>query len=407
MTATSLASAPATHIEDAPNKMDPKQFPFQRIVMAAGGTGGHIYPALALGQAIGEIDPHVEIFYCSGDRPAEIEIYRSSGIEPIVLPISGRRRGIVNHLKFARQLVGAYREAARRMKDLKPDLAVGFGNYQSVPAIMAARRRGAATVIHEQNAAPGLANRFLASGARAIFTAIDDRGGRFPGAKTFCTGNPIRRDLTREIDRAQARAEFGVGASERVCLCLGGSQGALGVNRLVSQVLAGLQKGTDGGQSPQWGFLWATGPANYDSIELEMGERKDASPSVTLRPYIDRMPWAYAAADLVLARAGALTLAEITALGKPSILVPLPTSAGQHQRANAEALAERGAAVLIEQSDPEAAGKIITLLKELGRDNDKLKRMGEAASALGRPEAGRLMAERLRELGLGEWPPAH
>jgi UDP-N-acetylglucosamine--N-acetylmuramyl-(pentapeptide) pyrophosphoryl-undecaprenol N-acetylglucosamine transferase len=366
----------------------------QRILLAAGGTGGHIYPAIALAEAVLELSPSTQIRYSCGSRPGELQIYRSRGIEPIALPLSGHRRGLVNQARFASELFRAYFAAAKAVREFLPDLAVGFGSYASVPALLAARRRGARIVIHEQNAQPGLANRLFARRADLVLTGIPTVEGAFPPEKTRLTGNPIRKELLAEIDPKLARRELGLPEAGSVCLCFGGSLGASRVNAAVFATIEKLPP-----DSP-WHFLWATGPMDHNRIKERLSGGSVAT-RATIVPYLNRMDLAYAAADLVIARAGAITLAEITALGKPALLIPLPTAAGGHQLSNARVLEQNGAAIVIEEGDASSVEKISTALSNFRDDCDKLRAMSEAARRLGLPHAARTMAEAIGQL----WSP--
>lgn len=362
--------------------------------MAAGGTGGHIYPAIALGQALRDRDPAIQIHYCCGNRPGELEIYRAAGIDPVVLPLSGNRPGIANRLRFASEVWAAYRTASAEVRSFRPQVAVGFGSYVSVPALVAARRSGAVTVIHEQNATPGLANRWLSRRAALILTGIPVAPGVFPEAKTRLTGNPIRKELLAPIDAKLAKRALGLSEAEPVCLCFGGSLGAARVNRML---LAAIQEVAP---ATRWQFLWAAGPANFEVIRKEIQAKPEIAARVTLMAYLERMDYAYAAADLVVCRAGAITLAELTALGKPSILIPLPTAAAGHQRSNAEVLAAAGAALVIDENEPGGVEKMSTALMKLGQSCDMLLGMSQAARRLGSPDAARKMVEAIAQLGI-------
>lgn len=365
---------------------------FRRILMAAGGTGGHIFPALELGRALREADPSVVIEYCCGSRPGELQIYRSNGIEPIVLPATGRRSGILAQLQFLREMIASYRIAMKGVHRFQPDLAIGFGNYSSWPILSAARRMGAATALHEQNVVPGLANRWLGRYANLIMLGMPARDGLFPRGRIVLTGNPVRKDLLKPQDPKQARLTLGLPADKLIGLAFGGSLGAAAINRLT------LNAAKSAASSGKWHFLWASGPRGFEEIRSTLERDPPLARSVTLLPFIDRMDLAYSAADLVLCRAGALTIAELTALGKPALLVPLPTSAGGHQLANARRLASAGAASLIEESDPEAEKKVQTSLRNFAEDCSILRRMGGASRGLGEADAAEKMVSALASL---------
>lgn len=361
--------------------------PPREIWLAAGGTGGHIYPALEVGRVLRDSGRGLVITFLCGNRPGEIAIYQSHGIEPMVLPLSGRRPGAMNQLRFARQLLAALRECRALASRRSPRIAVGFGGYASAPALWAARAAGALTMIQEQNAWPGLANRLLARRATRIYAGMPFPENSFPAEKTRVTGNPVRASLLDPPAPSMARRHFALREDLPTVLCFGGSLGARGLNRLALQALA----------SPvarRWQWIWSTGPDHYDAVRKELGGMP-LGDHIRVAPYLAEMDLAYAAADLVVCRAGAITLAELAVLGKASILVPLPTSAGDHQRVNARRFEERGAARVIEESDVAAAEKIVTCLEQFERDCDKLRALGEAARQGSHPNAAREIADDL------------
>jgi UDP-N-acetylglucosamine--N-acetylmuramyl-(pentapeptide) pyrophosphoryl-undecaprenol N-acetylglucosamine transferase len=362
----------------------------RRVLLAAGGTGGHIYPAVALAEALRRMAPDLEIQFCCGARPAELQIYRRLAIQPWVMPVSHHRPGLPEGAKFLWQMLASWRMARRLLRERPVAVAVGFGSYASVPPLLAARLAGARLVLHEQNVRPGIANRLLAPLARWIATAETPGGRAFPPARTRVVGNPVRVEMLQAADRQEARRHFRLGGDRLVCLCLGGSQGAVGLNQLLLELTGRLARGESA--AGRWQLLWSTGPAHFKPL-TEATRNFGIDPSEhTLTPYIERMGLAYAAADLVLARAGALTLAELTALGKPAVLVPLPTSAGGHQAVNARKLVEAGAAVVLLQDEPEAAAKLEGWLTEWAQAPEKLAKMAEASRRLGKPEAAKELA---------------
>lgn len=369
----------------------------REIWLAAGGTGGHIYPALALGRALLEQSPEYKLTYFCGSRPGELKIYKSSGIEPVVLPIAGRGRGVAGISKFLANLISAYRTVGRGNRPA-PIIAIGFGGYPSVPVLLQARRRGAITAIHEQNAWPGfanrfLANRFLARSASKIFLGAEVREGFFPATRTQLVGNPVRASIFERRDSVDARRELGLPEGGRICLCFGGSLGARGINRMVQNLLTDENLGDD------WHFLWAAGPDLYEPVKAWLESRASAfARRVTLRPYLDQMDLAYAAADVAICRAGALTLAELAAVGLPSALVPLPSAANDHQRSNARRMEEAGASIVVEEADEEGPQKIQRWLKQIEEDSGKLASLSEAARKLVHPNAAQDMAIEIQKL---------
>lgn len=367
-----------------------------RVLLAAGGTGGHIYPAVALAAALREMAPDVEVEFVCGQRPSEWHLYRRLGIEPWILPLGHKRSGVVERVRFISQFTAAMRAARRRMRRKPVSVAVGFGSYVSVAPLIAARMSGAKIVLHEQNVAAGVANRLLAPMASAIATAVERPIGLLGRRKHRLVGNPVRTEMFKPFDRAEARKYFRLGGEGLVCLCVGGSQGALGLNRL----LLDLIHRTVGMESPaaKWQFLWSTGPAHYEQVtrELEMISGRDRH-GHSVNPYIEEMGRAYAAADLVIARAGALTLAELTALGLPAVLVPLPHAGGGHQFDNARRFVEAGGGALVDQRDKAAAERLEEIMGRLAESPAELAAMAAASKALGRPNAARELASLILE----------
>lgn len=361
-----------------------------RILLAAGGTGGHIYPAAALAEVLREMAPEAEVRFCCGDRPAELQIYKRLGVEPWVLPVAHHRAGLANQARFAMGMLKAFNEARRLTGQWRPDVAVGFGSYISTPPMLAAWMRHAKLILHEQNVRPGAANRVLAWFATAIATGSPAAQGRFSSERAHHLGNPVRPSLFKEIDRAEALKFFRLNPERPVLLVIGGSQGAEGINRIVETLAARMQDP----DSPlaHWQLLWATGPTHYESVNRALKDMGADPDDYRVNPYIAEMSRAYRAADVALARSGALTLAELTALGLPSVLVPLPTSAGGHQALNARWLVQAGAAEIVEQADPRAADKLEEFLTDWGVNPGILEAMGQAARALGRRDAARDLA---------------
>lgn len=367
-----------------------------RVLLAAGGTGGHIYPAVAVAEALAQLAPGVKVRFGCGERPVELQIYRRLEIEPWTVGIKHHRPGAVEQMKFMGKLFASMSRAGRSLKSWRPDVAVGFGSYVSVPWMLAARMKGAKLILHEQNVHPGMANRMLAPFARCIATGTPIDQGPLSGERTCFVGNPVRPSLLEWNDRKAAREFFGLSQQRPVLLVVGGSQGARGINEIVLDLLKRL--GDPDSPATRWQVLWTTGAAHYERMQRacrEMGINLDEH---RINPYISEMARAYCAADVVLARAGALTLAELMALGKPSVLVPLPTSAGNHQWHNARWTCEQGAAEMIEEGPTNDGKKLEAWLGEWNDDPTRLSVMSEAARGLGRPEAARAMARRILEI---------
>jgi len=358
-----------------------------RVVLAAGGTAGHIFPGLALARRLRD-----------GHGAEVLFVGRAGGQESRLIPAAGFRLVTVESRPFVRRLspaalaapVAALRAARRARRVVRgADVAVGMGGYTSVPVAVAAWRERVPLVLHEQNAVPGLANRLAARWARAVALSFAEAASRFPRrARTVVTGNPVRDAIARvpaERDAlaAEAREELGLEAGRRTVAVFGGSQGALHLNRAAAGAVGLL------GDRDDLQLLIITGPAHMQEVERRLPH---GSPlPVRAVPFVDRMELVYAAADLAVTRAGAGTIAELTVGGIPALLVPYPYATGDHQEANARALQRAGgAAVLLdEQLEPAIlAERILEMLEPV-----RLKAMGERSAAFGRPDAAEALAE--------------
>lgn len=369
------------------------------VMLAAGGTGGHITPAVALAEALRELAPELNVQFCCGSRPTELQIYKRLGLQPWVLPVAHNRRGLMNRLSFFGNMAASWAKARQYVRRRKLAAAVGFGSYVSATPLLAARMSGAKLILHEQNARLGAANRLLAPFASAIATAVPLQERLLFAPRQQLVGNPVRREITLGVDREEARRFFRLRPDRLVCLVLGGSQGAVGINQITLDLIQRLHDPESTGG--RWQFLWATGPAHFERMTDALKSLGVDGSEVVLNPFIDRMAMAYAAADLVIARAGALSIAELTALGRPSVLIPLPTSAGGHQAANARCLVQAGAAELIEENDSQAAEKLETMMTAWADAPEKLEAMGQASRAQGRPQAARELAQVVLEVVFG------
>lgn len=358
-----------------------------RVLLAGGGTGGHLMPALALADALRAARAEVEPVLAGAARGVEAEILPRRPYRYHLLPAEPLyRRAWWRNARWPLLVPRLWRACRRVLDAEQPALVVGTGGYAAGPVLFAAHRRGLPLALQEQNARPGVTTRWLARVARQVHLGFPEAAGALrPGRRTavHALGNPIVPPVPR--DRASARGRLGLAADRPVVLVVGGSQGSRALNQAVSGAL-------DAGLLPDAALLWGTGSATHETFR-----RHDRPPEVQTRAFWDPIADAYAAADLVVARAGAMTLAELAAWGLPSVLVPLPTAAGDHQSANARALAEAGAAVHLPEprlDPPTLAGTLRDLLADPGR----LRGMADAARRRGRPGAAKAIAECL--LGL-------
>jgi len=353
-----------------------------RVVLTGGGTGGHIYPALAIAAELGA---GRVVGYLGTDRGLEARVVPEAGIPFFAVPATGvLGRSAVGMARGGVQAVRGLARALGLLGQLRPDIVVGTGGYVTGPVGVAAAMLGLPLFILEENARPGLTNRLLARAARRVAVPWAEAAQGFPGGvrtKVVVTGNPVRREIVA-VDGAAARKVLGLPARDPVVLVVGGSQGAEALNDAVLALATGA-----GTWPPGAALLWATGPRYFPRVEAALGR---SAPFARAVPYLDDMPSAYAAADLVIARAGAMTVAELTARGVPAILVPSPNVTGDHQTANARVLTERGAAVLLPERHLARLGQAV---RELVADAGRRRAMAEASRALGRPDAAATLAD--------------
>jgi len=352
-------------------------------MFAGGGTGGHLYPGLAIARAMVRLAPEVEPFFVGALRGIEREVLPKTEFAHLLLDLHPiYRQQFWKSWRTVRGLGSAWRALARENRAHPPATVIGTGGYASGAALAFGVTHGIPIQLQEQNSVPGITTRFFARRARAVYLGYPEaRATLHPGAHTqlFDSGNPIEPPPVPRPSRASARASWGFASDQgRVLLAFGGSQGARPLNDAIASLL-------DAGLPPGLFLIWATGQGWYDRYS------KYESTSVRVRPYLAPIQSAYAAADLALTRAGALTVAELCAWGIPSLLVPLPTAAADHQRANARALEAAGAAEMMEQSTLSAA-RLSSALTALVSAPNKLATMAESAASRGRPDAAERIA---------------
>ena len=322
-----------------------------KILFACGGTAGHINPALAVAGYIKEKNPQAEIMFVGNRGGMEETLVPKSGFDMEFITISGFKRqlnfnALKENLKTVKRTFTSSKEAKAIITKFKPDICIGTGGYVSGPVLREAAKMGIPTLIHEQNAYPGVANKMLAKSAKKVMLAVKDAQPHFPkNANCVTTGNPVRSEIIT-ADKEKARKELNL--DERpVVLSFGGSLGARKINEGVAGLIA--RSGKDGRYQHIHGYgkygLW------FPALIKEKGADIKKCPNLDIREYIDNMATCMAAADVVISRAGAITLSEIQALGKPAILIPSPNVAENHQYHNAMALVNNGAAEIIEEKD--------------------------------------------------------
>lgn len=348
-----------------------------RIVLTTGGTGGHIFPALAVAEELR--NQGAELLFIGGDYGPEADLAAKAGLAFKSLPARGLvGRGLKSVPAVAKLAVSVVK-ALVMLRKFKPQAVGGFGGYASFSPVVAAKVLGIPSVLHEQNSVPGVATRTLARFAQKVCVSFPDTGGVLPAAKVVRTGNPVRRGI-RELGQQRTKNTNG----GRNLLVLGGSQGATPLNKAIMRDMQALK---DMGVS-----IWhQTGQADFEMVKAVYGRLADTGTRV--EPFIHDMAAAYAWADVVLCRAGATTLAELAVAGLPSVLVPFPLAAHDHQTKNAQAMADAGAAVLLPQAKLEDVA-LDNVLRPVF-DPRELADMGKAATSLGKPDAAALVAREI------------
>lgn len=360
-------------------------------VFSGGGTGGHLYPALALAAALRERRPDVKPFFVGAERGLEARILPERGLDHLLVPIEGLRRdSLFRNVRVLGLLARGIRQVVDRFKRLRPQIVVVTGGYAAGPAGLAAVLTRTRLVLQEQNSLPGVTTRALSLFAREVHLAFPEAVDALPPGtrgKARFTGNPVREPLG--VDRSTAAVAFGLDPNRPIVLVTGGSQGSQALNRVVLEAVDGITAQSLAPSSDVQ-LLWATGSANLEEIEAAI-DRLGSPEWVHPVGYLDDMPLALAAADLAVSRAGAMATSEFLAYGLPAILMPLPTAAEDHQEKNARALSEAGAAVHLSQGS--ASGMTLWQAVEgLLSDRSALGRMSEAASKRGRATAAREIA---------------
>lgn len=354
-----------------------------RILLAAGGTGGHVYPAIAIADAIRMRRPDADIRFAGTRNHMEWQAVPKAGYPIHAVTVSGMIRRLTwRNLSFPFKLMLGMAQSAKLVWGFRPHAVIACGGYVAGPVGWMGAKVGVPLFVQEQNSYPGVTNRMLAKHARVVYTAFADAAVHLSAREIRMTGNPVRGHLSTP-SKTEAYARFGFDTGRRTLLVMGGSGGAKTLNDALREALPALH------DTAGLNLVWPCGPRYYETIrrDTDLGRY----PHLRLVPYLDDIAPAYAAADLVVSRAGAGTIAELTTLAKPMILVPSPNVAGDHQRHNAESVAHAGAAELL--TDAECVHELAPTVLRLLDDPYTLNRMADAARALGRPDAAATIAE--------------
>jgi UDP-N-acetylglucosamine--N-acetylmuramyl-(pentapeptide) pyrophosphoryl-undecaprenol N-acetylglucosamine transferase len=363
----------------------------KRILLSGGGTGGHIYPALAIARAVRRRYPDVEIAYIGTENGLESRIVPKEGnIRFYTVEIQGFKRSISwDNVNTIRKFLRALKKSKEYIREFRPDVVVGTGGYVSGPAVYAAHQMGIPTLIHEQNVVLGMTTKFLSRYVDVVAISLEESQKYLSWAQRIVfTGNPRATEVA-QANSATGRKSLGINDPHRpIILFFGGSRGARAINEAVLEMVPRMS------EMPQVHFVYVTGEVHYEEIRSRIG---NTPPNLDVVPFIYNMPDVLAATYLVVGRAGASTLAELTALGLPSILIPSPYVTNNHQEANARWLEEQGASKMLLES--ECTGESLWReVKWLIENTDEHHAMSEAARRLGRPQAAEVLVDELEKI---------
>jgi UDP-N-acetylglucosamine--N-acetylmuramyl-(pentapeptide) pyrophosphoryl-undecaprenol N-acetylglucosamine transferase len=361
----------------------------KRVIISGGGTGGHIFPAISIANALRKADPEIDILFVGAEGRMEMEKIPAAGYDIVGLPVAGfNRKNPLKNIFVLIRLLKSLILARRIVRDYEPDVVVGVGGYASGPLLRQAGKLGIPLLIQEQNSYAGITNKLLAKKAAVICVAYDGMEKYFPAVKIIKTGNPVRQNFDNLEDiRKEAYSFFNITGNTPVILVLGGSLGAGSINRSISD---NLQYVIDSGC--QW--IWQTGKYYFEDVNALVSV--SSSKNIAVHGFINRMDFAFAAADVIISRAGAGTISELCLVGKPVILVPSPNVAEDHQTKNALALSERNAAMLV--PDNEALRRVAKEAVALIADKEKRKTLSENIVKMADKNADIRIAEEVMKL---------
>ena len=352
-----------------------------RIIIAGGGTGGHIFPAIAIAGALKAASPGVELLFVGAKGKMEMEKVPQAGYRIEGLDIAGfNRSSLLKNIGLPIKLIKSFMQVGRILREFRPDAVVGVGGYSSFPVLRSAQSKGIPTFIHESNSFAGKSNMMLGRKATTVFVASDGMEKFFPASSIRITGNPVRKNIVgSQSSRDEAIRVFGLDPSKAVILSTGGSLGAKGINEAIA---AGLDEFAANGIQ----LIWQTGKPFAATAAEACKDRKN----VWTGDFITKMETAFAAADVVISRSGAMTIAELCVSGKAVVFVPFPYAAEDHQTVNAQHLVDKGAGVLVK--DAEAKEKLVRTAIALLKDPERREQMETNIRALGVPNADEVIA---------------
>lgn len=373
--------------------MDMEQNRPLRVIVSGGGTGGHIFPAVSIANAVKRQHPEAEILFVGAEGRMEMQRVPAAGYKIIGLPVRGLVRPLwsLKNIGVMFDFLRSKRKVKAIIQDFQPQVAVGVGGYASAPTLNAAYSMGIPCLIQEQNSYAGVTNRSLAKKAQKICVAYSGMERFFPADKIIMTGNPVRQNLLEnQTSQEEARQSFGLEPDKKTVLIVGGSLGARTVNESVLAHLDDIRK-----SNVQ--FIWQTGKYYSQNIS-EALEKSEAVPNLKVMDFIGCMDYAYAAADLVVSRAGASSISELCLLGKPCVLVPSPNVAEDHQTQNALALSSKDAAIFV--ADKEAKEKLVQTALETVTNDERLLSLSENVKKLAFLNSSDIIAEEVYKLAV-------
>ena len=352
-----------------------------RIIIAGGGTGGHIFPALAIANAIKQVRPDADILFVGAKGKMEMEKVPQAGYKIEGLDIAGfNRSSLIKNIGLPFKLIKSFFQVKKIFKKFKPVAAFGVGGYSSFPVLKFAQSQGIKTFIHESNSFAGKTNIMLGKNATKIFVAIDGMEKFFPVNKIVISGNPVRASITNNrISREKAILFFGLDPQKTIVLSVGGSLGARSINEALDSHIAEFEKNN-------LQLIWQTGKS-YEEKGKQAGAGKT---NIWISDFINQMEYAYAAADVVISRSGAMSVGELCVMNKPVLFVPYPFAAEDHQTVNAKKLVDKNAALMIK--DSEAADKLVTTIIELAKDEQRQAELKHNISKLAITDAAEVVA---------------
>jgi UDP-N-acetylglucosamine--N-acetylmuramyl-(pentapeptide) pyrophosphoryl-undecaprenol N-acetylglucosamine transferase len=361
-----------------------------RVIISGGGTGGHIFPAVSIANAIKELRPEADILFVGAEGRMEMQRVPDAGYRIIGLPIAGfDRKHLWKNFAVLVKIARSQWKARSIIREFKPDIAVGVGGYASGPLLKTASMMGIPTLLQEQNSYAGVTNKLLAKKAQKICVAYEGMEKFFPADKIILTGNPVRQNLlVHHYTKAEALQAFGFTNTKKTILILGGSLGARTINQTLMDAIETIKT------QPDIQFIWQTGKIYIDEIRQQL-QGQDI-PNLFVTDFIKEMDKAYAAADLVISRAGAGSISEFCLLEKPVILVPSPNVAEDHQTKNALALSTKDAAIYVK--DAEAREKLVPIALGTVKDDAKLASLRENIAKLALPDSAKIIAQEVLKL---------